>query len=210
MNLAQDDYLASSEEALLGMFTAGDVSALEALLKRREKWLWNVAKKTIRDDSLAEEALQEALVLIWRNASSFRGESRLTSWMYQIVTRACIDVLRKEQLRVHASLEEFDQMDQIDSGSIFEEAIVDGLFLHGAMLELELEHRQVLQAIELEGLSVKEASELLKIPEGTVKSRAARAREALKQVIIKLIAEKGNQRNVSNVSSLEVKRAQKK
>jgi RNA polymerase sigma-70 factor (ECF subfamily) len=210
LSLAQDDYLASSEEALLGMFTAGDVSALEALLKRREKWLWNVAKKTIRDDSLAEEALQEALVLIWRNASSFRGESRLTSWMYQIVTRACIDVLRKEQLRVHASLEEFDQMDQIDSGSICEEAIVDGLFLHGAMLELELEHRQVLQAIELEGLSVKEASELLKIPEGTVKSRAARAREALKQVIIKLIAEKGNQRNVSNVSSLEVKRAQKK
>jgi RNA polymerase sigma-70 factor (ECF subfamily) len=210
LNLAQDDYLASSEEALLGMFTAGDVSALEALLKRREKWLWNVAKKTIRDDSLAEEALQEALVLIWRNASSFRGESRLTSWMYQIVTRACIDVLRKEQLRVHASLEEFDQMDQIDSGSIFEEAIVDRLFIHGAMLELELEHRQVLQAIELEGLSVKEASELLKIPEGTVKSRAARAREALKQVIIKLIEEKGNQENVSNVSSLEVKRAQKK
>jgi RNA polymerase sigma-70 factor (ECF subfamily) len=210
LSLAQDDYLASSEEALLGMFTAGDVSALEALLKRREKWLWNVAKKTIRDDSLAEEALQEALVLIWRNASSFRGESRLTSWMYQIVTRACIDVLRKEQLRVHASLEEFDQMDQIDSRSIFEEAIVDGLFIHGAMLELELEHRQVLQAIELEGLSVKEASALLKIPEGTVKSRAARAREALKQVIIKLIAEKGNQENVSNVSSLEVKRAQKK
>jgi RNA polymerase sigma-70 factor (ECF subfamily) len=210
LSLAQDDYLASSEEALLGMFTAGDVSALEALLKRREKWLWNVAKKTIRDDSLAEEALQEALVLIWRNASSFRGESRLTSWMYQIVTRACIDVLRKEQLRVHARLEEFDQMDQIDSGSIFEEAIVDGLFLHGAMSELELEHRQVLQAIELEGLSVKEASALLKIPEGTVKSRAARAREALKQVIIELIEEKGNQENVSNVSSLEVKRAQKK
>jgi len=210
LSLAQDDYLASSEEALLGMFTAGDVSALEALLNRREKWLWNVAKKTIRDDSLAEEALQEALVLIWRNASSFRGESRLTSWMYQIVTRACIDVLRKEQLRVHASLEEFDQMDQIDSGSIFEEAIVDGLFIHGAMLELELEHRQVLQAIELEGLSVKEASALLKIPEGTVKSRAARAREALKQVIIKLVDEKGNQENISNVSSLEVKRAQKK
>jgi RNA polymerase sigma-70 factor (ECF subfamily) len=210
LSLAQDDHLASSEEVLLGMFTAGDVSALEALLKRREKWLWNVAKKTIRDDSLAEEALQEALVLIWRNASSFRGESRLTSWMYQIVTRACIDVLRKEQLRVHASLEEFDQVDQIDSGSIFEEAIVDGLFIHGAMLELELEHREVLQAIELEGLSIKEASALLKIPEGTVKSRAARAREALKQVIIKLIEEKGNQENVSTVSSLEVKRAQKK
>jgi len=51
---------------------------------------------------------------------------------------------------------------------------------------------------------------LLQIPIGTVKSRAARAREALKQVIIKLVDEKGNQGNISNVTSLEVKRAQKK
>jgi len=204
------DYLATSEEELLELFNEGDERALEALLRQREKWLWNVAKKTIRDDSLAEEALQEALVLIWRNASSFRGESRLTSWLYQIVTRACIDVLRKEQLRSHSSLEEFDQVDQIDSSSLFEQAIVDGLLIHGAMLELEIEHRQVLQAIELEGLSVKETAELLRIPMGTVKSRAARAREALKQVIIKLVDEKGNQENISNVSSLEVRRAQKK
>jgi RNA polymerase sigma-70 factor (ECF subfamily) len=204
------DYLAASEEELLEFFNEGDERALEALLRQREKWLWNVAKKTIRDDSLAEEALQEALVLIWRNASSFRGESRLTSWLYQIVTRACIDVLRKEQLRSHSSLEEFDHVDQIDSSSLFEQAIVDGLLIHGAMLELEIEHRQVLQAIELEGLSVKETSELLSIPLGTVKSRAARAREALKQVIIKLVDEKGNQENISNVSSLEVRRAQKK
>ena len=210
MKSSLPDYLAASEEELLEFFNEGDERALEALLRQREKWLWNVAKKTIRDDSLAEEALQEALVLIWRNASSFRGESRLTSWLYQIVTRACIDVLRKEQLRSHSSLEEFDHVDQIDSSSLFEQAIVDGLLIHGAMLELEIEHRQVLQAIELEGLSVKETSELLSIPMGTVKSRAARAREALKQVIIKLVDEKGNQENISNVSSLEVRRAQKK
>ena len=210
MKSSLPDYLAASEEELLEFFNEGDERALEALLRQREKWLWNVAKKTIRDDSLAEEALQEALVLIWRNASSFRGESRLTSWLYQIVTRACIDVLRKEQLRSHSSLEEFDHVDQIDSSSLFEQAIVDGLLIHGAMLELEIEHRQVLQAIELEGLSVKETSELLSIPLGTVKSRAARAREALKQVIIKLVDEKGNQENISNVSSLEVRRAQKK
>ena len=210
MKSSLPDYLATSEEELLELFNEGDERALEALLRQREKWLWNVAKKTIRDDSLAEEALQEALVLIWRNASSFRGESRLTSWLYQIVTRACIDVLRKEQLRSHSSLEEFDQVDQIDSSSLFEQAIVDGLLIHGAMLELEIEHRQVLQAIELEGLSVKETAELLRIPMGTVKSRAARAREALKQVIIKLVDEKGNQENISNVSSLEVRRAQKK
>jgi RNA polymerase sigma-70 factor (ECF subfamily) len=203
-------YLAVSEEELLELFNRGDNGALEALLSQREKWLWNVARKTIRDESLAEEALQEALVLIWRNASSFRGDSRLTSWMYQIVTRACIDVLRKEQLRAHSSLEEHEMADQISSGSVFEDAVLDGLLVHGALLELEPEHRQILKVIELDGYSVKEASELLGIPVGTVKSRSSRAREALKAVILKLVEEKGNQVNLSNVSSLEDKRARKK
>lgn len=210
MKTVAPQYLAVSEEELLELFNQGDNGALEALLSQREKWLWNVARKTIRDESLAEEALQEALVLIWRNAAAFRGESRLTSWMYQIVTRSCIDVLRKEQLRVHSSLEEYEMADQISTGSLFEDAVLDGLLVHGALLELEPEHRQILKAIELDGLSVKEASELLGIPLGTVKSRASRAREALKVVILKLIEEKGNQVAHSNVSSLEDKRAQKK
>lgn len=208
--MVDPQYLAVSEEELLELFIEGDNGALEALLSQREKWLWNVARKTIRDESLAEEALQEALVLIWRSAASFRGESRLTSWMYQIVTRACIDVLRKEQLRVHSSLEEYEMADQITSGSLFEDAVLDGLLVHGALLELEPEHHRILKAIELEGLSVKEASELLGIPLGTVKSRASRAREALKVVILKLMEEKGNQMDFSNVSSLEDKRARKK
>ena len=210
MKTVAPQYLAASEEELLELFNQGDNWALDALLSQREKWLWNVARKTIRDESLAEEALQEALVLIWRNAAAFRGESRLTSWMYQIVTRSCIDVLRKEQLRVHSSLEEYEMADQISSGSLFEDAVLDGLLVHGALLELEPEHRQILKAIELDGLSVKEASDLLGLPLGTVKSRASRAREALKVVILNLIEEKGNQVAHSNVSSLEDKRARKK
>jgi len=187
------------------MFNAGDVYALEALLKRREKWLWNVAKKSIRDSSLAEEALQEALVSIWKNAHTFRGESQVSSWMYQIVSRACIDVLRREQVRAHGSLSEFEQLDDIGGTSTFENALVDGLLIHSALLELEVEHREVLILIELEGHSVQEASERLGIPTGTVKSRAARGREALKLKLTKILEENGNQNSSSNVIALEVK-----
>ena len=210
MSIASLEFEGSADSELIQLHNDGVEGALVSLLTRRETWLWNIAKKTIRDNSLAEEALQEALVLIWRNAASFRGESRLTSWMYQIVTRSCIDVLRKEQLRVHSSLEEYEMADQISSGSLFEDAVLDGLLVHGALLELEPEHRQILKAIELDGLSVKEASDLLGLPLGTVKSRASRAREALKVVILNLIEEKGNQVAHSNVSSLEDKRARKK
>ena len=199
------DYLASDEEVLLSMFTAGDPFALEALLKRREKWLWNLAKKAIRDPSLAEEALQEALVSIWKNAHTFRGDSQVSSWLFQIVSRSCIDVLRKEQLRAHISLSELEQLDYIGGTSTFENALVDGLLIHSALLELETAHREVLILIELEGYSVQDASARLGIPVGTVKSRAARGREALKLKLTKILEENGNQNANSNVIPLGVK-----
>ena len=198
------DYLASDEVALLSMFTAGDPFALEALLKRREKWLWNVAKKAIRDPSLAEEALQEALVSIWKNAHTFRGDSQVSSWLFQIVSRSCIDVLRKEQLRALSSLSELEQLDDIGGSSTFENALVDGLLIHSALLELETAHREVLILVELEGYSVQDASVRLGIPVGTVKSRAARGREALKSKLTKILEENGNQNANSNVIPLGV------
>lgn len=184
------------------MFNGGDTKALEALLIRREKWLWSAARKSIRDISLAEEALQEALVLIWRNAHTFRGESQVSSWMYQIVSRACIDTLRKEQIRTHASLSELEQFADVGETSSFENALVDGLAVHAALMEIEPEHREVITLLDLEGLSVQEASNALGIPIGTVKSRAARGRESLRQVLTKILAENGNQTLNSNVIPL--------
>ena len=210
MKLVSSEYEASTEEALLAMFNSGDPKALESLLIRREKWLWNVAKKAIRNDSLAEEALQEALVLIWKNAHTFRGESQVSTWMYQIVSRACIDTLRKEQIRTHASLNELEQFDDIGGTSSFESALVDDLAVHAALLEIEADHREVITLLDLEGMSVQEVSQALGIPVGTVKSRAARGRESLKQVLTKILYENGNQKLNSNVIPLGVKNGKKR
>ena len=204
------EHESSTDEALMAMFNDGDKGALEALLIRREKWLWNVARKSIRDLSLAEDALQEALVLIWKHANTFRGESLVTSWMYQKVSRACIDTLRKEQIRTHTSLNELEQFEDIGGTSSFESALVDGLAVHAALLEIEPEHKEVITLLDLEGLSVQEASQALGIPMGTVKSRAARGRESLKQVLTKILSENGNQMLNSNVIPLEVKNGKKR
>ncbi len=210
MTIAELEFEALSEEALLALYVEGDARALEALLKRREKWLWNVAKKSIRDASLAEEALQEALVSIWKNAHTFRGESQLSSWLYQIVSRTCIDVLRKEKLRAHSSLELVENLDSTGPKSTFEEALVDQLLVHSSLLSLEPDHRAIIELVDLQGRSVEEVSQILGIPLGTVKSRAARARDALKKVILKNIGQTGNQNELSNVIVVEVKNAKKR
>ena len=118
-------------------------------------------------------------------------------------------MLRKERIRTHSSLEDVENLETLSQSSTFEDALVDGLLIHSALLELEPDHRNVITLVDLEGMSVQEASELLGVPVGTVKSRAARGREALKAILLKNIGNSGNQSESSNVIPLEVKRAKK-
>lgn len=209
MKIIERDFEDFSEEDLLARFIEGEPRALEALIQRREKWLYNVAKKTVRDKSLAEEALQEALISICKNAHTFRGDSQVSSWMYQIVTHACFDVLRKEKVRAHLSIDELDSPDLIGGVSTFEAALLDQLLIHSALLQIEPQHKEVITLLDLEGRSVQEVGEMLGVPAGTVKSRAARGRLALKEVLQKIVSENWNQTETSNVIPLGVKNARK-
>jgi RNA polymerase sigma-70 factor (ECF subfamily) len=107
-------------------------------------------------------------------------------------------------------LEDLEHADDIGGTSNFESALVDTLFVHTALLELEDEHRDVITLLDLEGRSVQEVSDILGIPVGTVKSRAARGREAFKVIVLKVLATNGNQTEVSNVVPLGVKNGKKR
>ena len=189
---------------LLRAFQGGDVDALTLLLKRRQAWLYNVAKRAVTDPQIAEDGLQEALVQIWKGAKSFRGESQVSTWMYQIVVRCCIDVVRKEKVRAAEALPEGYE-ESIASNVQFEGQVVDALLIHGALAELEPSHREVLELIWLNELSQEEVSARLGIPPGTVKSRSSRAQSRLKEVIQKIISENGNQGAPQYVKDAEVK-----
>jgi RNA polymerase sigma-70 factor (ECF subfamily) len=192
-----------SDIELIKSFQEGNTDALTHLLKRRRTWLYNVAKRAVSDPQVAEDGLQEALVQIWKGAKEFRGDSQVTTWMYQIVFRCCIDVVRKENVRKADALPE-DSENLIGSSTGFESQIADKLLIHGALAELEAGHREVLELVWLKELSHEEASERLGVPIGTVKSRASRAQARLKEVIQEILSESGNQRATSSVKELEV------
>ena len=188
---------------LIKAFQGGNSDALSHLLKRRKTWLYNVAKRAVSDPQVAEDGLQEALVQIWKGAKEFRGDSQVTTWMYQIVFRCCIDVVRKENVRKADALPE-DSENLIGSSTGFESQIADKLLIHGALAELEAGHREVIKLVWLKELSHEEASERLGVPIGTVKSRASRAQARLKEVIQEILSESGNQRATSSVKESEV------
>ena len=168
----------------------GEKEAMAQLLRRRQKWLYNVARKTISNESLIEDGLQEALVHIWKGASTFRGDSQVTTWMHQVVVRACIDVLRKEKIRSHSSLPE-DAKQLIPSTVRFEDQLVDTMLVHGALLELEPNQGEILRLIWLKEMSYEEVAQQLNLPLGTVKSRASRAQSRLKEILQNILAENG-------------------
>ena len=189
--------------ALIRAFQEGETASLSLLLKRRQAWLYNIAKRTVSDAQTAEDGLQEALIQIWKGAKDFRGDSQVTTWMYQIVVRCCIDVVRKESVRKADSLPQ-DSENLIGSTSGFEKKIVNSLFIHGALAELEPAHREILELIWLKELSHEEVAERLEIPLGTVKSRASRAQARLKDIVQEILAIQGNQEGLSSVKDTEV------
>jgi RNA polymerase sigma-70 factor (ECF subfamily) len=189
--------------ALIRAFQEGESEALSTLLKRRKAWLYNIAKRTVSDLQIADDGLQEALVQIWKGAKDFRGDSQVTTWMYQIVTRCCIDVVRKENVRKADAMPD-DSENLIGSSTGFEGKVVDTLFVHGALAKLEQAHKEILELVWLKELSHEEISERQGIPIGTVKSRASRAQSRLKDVIKEILAESGNQRATSSVKESEV------
>lgn len=193
-----------SDIDLMHAYQAGDPASLSMLLKRREKWLFNVAKKTIQNPDLAADGLQEALIQIWRGAAEFRGESQVTTWMYQIVTRSCIDLLRKEKIRTFEAFMPEDFENRAGT-SDFELQLADKLLIHGALAELEPTTAACIEAVWLEDLSYEQASIRLGIPVGTVKSRVSRGQSRLKQIISEISREIGNQKEIPNVQRVEVK-----
>lgn len=201
--LANNEQIERDDLALIRAFQGGEVEALSVLLKRRKAWLFNIAKRTVSNPQVAEDGLSEALLQIWKGAKAFRGDSQVTTWMFQIVTRCCIDVVRKENVRKADSLPENSES-LIGATTGFEGRVVDTLFIHGALAKLEKSHREVLQLIWLGELSYEEVSARLGVPIGTVKSRASRAQSCLKEIIKEILVESGNPGATSSVEELEV------
>ena len=86
------------------------------LFKRHKDRLWAVAIRTLGDPEDAADALQDAMVSAFRRASSFRGDSAVTTWLHRIVVNASLDRMRRRAARPTASGQDQDMLDALASG----------------------------------------------------------------------------------------------
>lgn len=165
-----------SDRELLAAHCAGDREAFGELFRRHRDRMWAVAVRTTNDPEMAADAVQEAFIAAFRRADSFRGESAVTTWLHRIVVNACLDRLRRvkpisELPDDHAAILA-DRHDHAGS-------VETRLDVHQALSTLSEGQRLALVLVDMHGLSVAEAADILGVAEGTVKSRCARGRAAL-------------------------------
>lgn len=154
--------------ALLGAIAQGDKQAFSALYQDTSKQLYAVSLKMLHRKELAEEALQEAYVRIWHNASEYRlGKGSVLTWMISIVRYRALDILRYNKIRQEDELIESDGFTQ-SAPEQFAEA--DQLLLGQCIQQLDTQQRQAIYLAYFNGCSHKEVVKHLNNPLGTIKS----------------------------------------
>lgn len=167
-----------TDDQLLTAIRAGDQQAFAALVERHVDHLWAVAITTLTNHDDAADAVQDSLMRIYRNLPSFRGESALITWMHRIVVNVCLDRLRQRASQPNVPLV-IDVMNTQDPISAAEHRID----IASALAQLPFDQRSAVVLVDLHGMPIKDASELLSVPEGTVKSRCFRGRMALARIL---------------------------
>ena len=174
---------AADAPGFLERLRAGDARAFEELVASHQHRVFGVALRMLGSAAEAEEMAQEAFVRAHRSLAEFRGEAKLSTWLYAIVSRLCLNRLASGDRRAVRHGEEVllrvaDPRGGPDAGA--ERGELEAA-LHRAIAELPEERRVVVVLRDLEGLSYEEIASALGLELGTVRSRLHRARTDLKE-----------------------------
>ena len=160
-----------SDEELLEAIAAGEEDALGALYDRFGRVAYGLALRVLRDRALAEDAVQEAFLAVWRAADAYRRErAKPATWILTLVHRRAVDLVRREDRRRADALA---QPGEPSGENVAEEAELRDRrsTVQAALRELPEDQRQALELAYYGGYTQSELAERLGVPLGTVKSR---------------------------------------
>ena len=177
-------------EADLERLRAGDARAFERLVATHQHRVFGVALRMLDNAAEAEEIAQETFLRAHGSLAEFRGDAKLSTWLYAIVSRLCLNRLASSDRRVVRPGDE-TLVRVADAGAgpqaEAERAELEAA-LHRAIADLPEERRVVVVLRDLEGLAYDEIARVLGLEPGTVRSRLHRARMDLKEKMERFLA----------------------
>jgi len=172
----------SGDLALVDSLRRGEPQAFETLVLAYQHRVFSIALRMLGDRGEAEEVAQEVFLRVHRSIQNFRGEAKISTWLYAITSRLCLNRL-KSRGRTHpagdATLARIPD-GRPGPGAALEASELEAA-LHRAIAELDDERRIVVVLRDLHGLAYEEIAAALELPLNTVRSRLHRARMELKE-----------------------------
>ncbi len=188
--------MALSDEQLVALTVQGDVSAFNEIVARWEGRLYNFVYRYLGDAEDAKDITQESFVRAYSHLEGFRGQSKFSSWLYQIALNLCRSKLRRHKAHPTVSIDDREEDNPLwalpDQRSTPAEQALEqerAIAVREALARLPEAQRTVIILKEYNGLKFREIAEILDTPESTVKSRLYHGLENLAQALGHLRAE---------------------
>jgi RNA polymerase sigma-70 factor (ECF subfamily) len=193
-----------TDARLVERLVARDERAFTTLVRSYERRVFSLLLRMIGNRAEAEDLAQEVFVQVFKAIGSFRGEAKLSTWIYRIAINLCKNrskylrarhsgqEVELDTLKEHvplgdakgANVAQVERPDEMVSGKQVERIV------QNAILQLEPSFRECLVLRDVEDLSYEEIGAITGLPEGTVKSRIHRARAQLKELVESALGEK--------------------
>lgn len=170
------NYATAEDAALVALARNDDLDAFEALVRRHTRAVYAHAFRFFGDHSAADDVVQEVFVKVYRSLDSFDERSRFSTWLYRVTRNTCLDQVRAGNRRPQP----VDPVEVVVAApGDLSDRVALSASVEQALQALPPEDRDALSAVSIFGLSYAEASIVLGVPTGTVKSRVFRARRSL-------------------------------
>lgn len=181
-------------DKLIKQAQKGDLNAFETLIIEHEKIVFNIAFRMLPNPEDAKDISQEVFIKLYKNLYKFDWKSAFSTWLYRITVNTCIDELRKrkgketESINETLDLEEsnvnkqFESVEPTPEQKMIEKESAQEIL--SAMNQLSDEHKIILTLRDLQNLTYNEIMSVTGLSMGTVKSRLARARIQLKNILL--------------------------
>jgi RNA polymerase sigma-70 factor (ECF subfamily) len=182
------------EKELIKKSQKGDIESFEKLISSYQKKVFNIAFGMMHNHDDAYDISQEVFIRVFKSIRKFKGQSSFSTWLYRITTNACLDELRKR--KNNKNIISIDQEIQLEDGEVFRQIEDDGPtpelvaernelreIIKEAISKLSDEHKEVIVLRDIQGFSYDDIADIIKCPQGTVKSRINRARRMLKEIL---------------------------
>ena len=176
--------MADDEIALIDRSRTGDTRAFDLLVDAYQDRIYHLVYRITGNQSDAQDAAQEAFVKAYRSLGSFRSQAAFSTWLHRIAVNAAMDIVRRRRPRVADPLEAaVPAADPLADGA---ERVEIRQRIHRAIAALPVEQRMVVILRDVQGWTYEEIAGVVQAPIGTVRSRLARGREALRMALADL------------------------